>query len=91
MDYKELKEKWKKKSKLIKSNFMGDIILDDLYKEACLRYPIESKEWYEFLLYGDDKYFKKFTKKVVKTNVDDKGNEYKKAYTIFPCYDCLGF
>ena len=88
---KNLKEKWKVKAKLITSNYKGDIILNDLYNEACFRYPIKSKEWYEFLLYGDEDYFNKFTKIEVYDTVDETGKLHKKAYKIFPCYDYFGF
>jgi len=85
----ELKEKWLAKYKKLQGDNLSELILNDLLKEACMRYAINTKEFYEFLLYGDEAYFNKFKKKDIRERIDEDGTKHLEEYTIFPCYDCL--
>lgn len=85
----KLKEKWLAKYKKLQGDSSSELILNDLLKEACIRYSIGTKEFYEFLLYGDEAYFNKFKKKAIRERTDENGTKHLEEYTIFPCYDCL--
>lgn len=85
----DLKEKCLARYRELQGDSLTKLVLDDLFKEACMRYSIGTKDFYEFLLYGDEAYFKKFKKKAIRERVDEDGTKHLEEYTIFPCYDCI--